>query len=115
MTTQDFLKEAIKITSGDRELKYGNKVKNHCNIASLWSAYLGREITARDVALMMTLLKVARTKIGEHTDDHYIDGAGYMAIAGEIADDNQNEKKPEQLSFKFTDIKTTIPGNREHS
>ena len=87
------LDKAIEVTSGPREDSYGNKIKNHCNIASLWSAYLGREITARDVSLMMCLLKIARTKLGPHSDDHYVDGAGYMAIAGEISEDNKEDKQ----------------------
>ena len=54
MISNDYLNKAIDITSGPREDSYGNKIKNHCNIASLWSAYLGREITARDVSLILT-------------------------------------------------------------
>jgi hypothetical protein len=53
-------------------------------IASLWSAYLETKITAHDVALMMTLLKLARTKAGKTSDDTYIDMAAYSAIAGEL-------------------------------
>ena len=34
---------------------------------------------------MMALLKVARTKLGNLNKDDYVDGAGYLAIAGEIA------------------------------
>jgi len=33
---------------------------------------------------MMTLLKVARTKLGEVSEDTYVDMAAYGAIAGEI-------------------------------
>jgi hypothetical protein len=36
------------------------------------------------VAIMMCLLKIARTKLGEPTNDTYIDMAAYGAIAGEI-------------------------------
>jgi hypothetical protein len=32
---------------------------------------------------MMALLKVARTKFGQPTEDTYVDAAAYMAIAGE--------------------------------
>ena len=42
MITRDYLDKAIEVTSGPREDSYGNKIKNHCNIASLWSAYLGK-------------------------------------------------------------------------
>jgi hypothetical protein len=50
---------------------------------------------------MMTLLKVARTKIGSHNPDDYVDGAGYMAIAGEIADDNSDDTLPRQLELNL--------------
>ena len=52
---------------------------------ALWSAYLGTPITARDVALMMVLLKVARTKTGAFNLDDYVDAAGYAGIAVEVA------------------------------
>lgn len=96
--TIDFLDNALNILTGDRQKTHGDKIRNHCNIASLWSAYLGREITARDVALMMTLLKVARTKTGSHNADDYVDGIGYIAIAGEIAEDNA-DIEPQQLNL----------------
>ena len=116
MKTRDYLDKAIEITSGAREDSYGNKIKNHCNIASLWSAYLGKEITARDVSLMMVLLKVARTKMGPHSDDHFVDGAGYMAIAGEISDDNRDDRQLDLFKHsRKASIKTIIPGNRDHS
>ena len=34
--------------------------------------------------LMMTLLKMARTKAGNVTEDTYVDMAAYSAIAGEL-------------------------------
>ena len=84
LITKDILKEANSLISKDREKDYGDKVKNHENIAKLWSAYKGIEITAHDVAVMMVLLKIARTKLGEVSKDNYIDMSAYGAIAGEI-------------------------------
>ena len=84
MKTYRFLSEAIRLSGTDRQKDYGNKIKNHNNIAKLWSAYKDVEITAHDVAIMMTLLKVARTKIGSVSKDTYIDMSAYGAIAGEI-------------------------------
>ena len=49
--------------------------------------YLDKDITAHDVAMLMLLLKVARTKSPNPTKDTYIDMVGYSAIAGELADD----------------------------
>ncbi len=34
----------------------------------------------------MVLLKLARTKTGGHNGDCFIDGAGYFALAGELAE-----------------------------
>lgn len=82
--TKELLEEAIKIITGDREKEYGEKSKNHQNIANLWSTYLETDISAHDVAIMMILLKIARTKLGKRTKDTYVDMAGYSAIAGEI-------------------------------
>ena len=82
--TKEFLGEAIILVGGQRQKDYGDKVKNHNNIARLWSAYKDVDITAHDVAIMMTLLKVARTKLGVVSEDTYIDMSAYGAIAGEI-------------------------------
>jgi len=82
--TSDLLVEANKLVGGDRQKDYGDKVDNHSNIAKLWSAYLHIPVTAHDVALMMVLLKMARTKLGAVSRDTYVDMAAYGAIAGEI-------------------------------
>jgi len=82
--TSDLLVEANKLVGGDRQKDYGDKVDNHSNIAKLWSAYLDIPVTAHDVALMMVLLKMARTKLGAISRDTYVDMAAYGAIAGEI-------------------------------
>ena len=82
--TKQILTKANSLISKDREKDYGDKVKNHENIAKLWSAYKDTKITAHDVAIMMTLLMIARTKLGAISEDTYIDMSAYGAIAGEI-------------------------------
>jgi hypothetical protein len=78
------LLEVLKLVTSDRAATHGDVVTNHQNIARLWSAYLHREITADEVAIMMVLLKVARTQLGALNRDDYVDMAGYAAVAGEI-------------------------------
>ena len=85
MKTREYLDTAAKIVTGQRQRDYGNKYENHKNISDLWSAYLGKEVSAHDVAICMLLVKVARLK-HRPTKDCYIDMAGYAAIAGEIQD-----------------------------
>ena len=84
MITKECLSQAITLSANDRQKDYGDKVNNHNNIARLWSAYLDIDIKAHDVAIMMALLKMARTKLGAVSKDTYIDMAAYSAIAGEI-------------------------------
>ena len=97
-TTKKYLEEAITLVGGQRHIDYGDKTENHSNIAKLWSAYLDVNINAHDVAIMMALLKIARTKLGKRTPDTYIDASAYMAIAGEIEENKINlmEGKPER-------------------
>jgi len=92
MKTKDFLEEATKLASGQRQIDYGDKTENHKNIARLWSAYLEYTISPHDVAILMCLLKVARTKLGAISKDTYMDMSAYSAIAGEI---KFNEPKKE--------------------
>ena len=88
--TNEILSDANKLVGGDREKDYGDKVKNHTNIAKLWSAYLDIKVNAHDVAIMMALLKMARTKLGKVSKDTYIDMSAYSAIAGEIKFKGEN-------------------------
>ena len=97
--TLDFLRDAMTLVEGDRASEYGDKVINHSNIAKLWSAYLDHPLTGHEVAVMMCLLKIARTKVGKRTRDTYVDGAAYMAIAGEIQEKLNGEDNP-KYEFK---------------
>ncbi len=84
MKARDIALRVADLVGGERALQHGDALEAHTNIAALWSAYLGMPVTARDVALLMVLLKVARTKTGTANPDDFIDAAGYAAIAGEI-------------------------------
>ena len=70
----------------DRAGTYGKPEDNARRIAALWNAYLeNRTIKPVDVGIMMALLKAARLAECPHVDG-FIDGAGYFAYAGEVAD-----------------------------
>ena len=94
MTRENVLDEAKKCVCGQRQQDYGTPEDNFTTIAHMWSAYLQashpemivnlNSISAKDVAVMMSLLKVARIARGS-TPDSFIDLAGYAACAGEIA------------------------------
>ncbi len=85
MKNDDILNIASQLVNNDRNDQHGDMTTNHINIAKLWSAYKGVEFTAHEIAIMMALLKIARTKIGKVNPDDYVDACGYLGIAGEIA------------------------------
>lgn len=93
----EILLRASNLVSVDRQKDHGDKLENHINIAKLWSAYLDIDILPEDVALLMSLLKIARTKLGRFNIDDFEDGSAYMAIAGELKsqrkDTNGNDTK----------------------
>ena len=84
---------AAELVGGERDRQHGAMLENHENIARLWSAYLEVEITAVQAALMLNLLKVARTKTGDFNLDDYLDMAGYSGCAGEIASRMEDRPK----------------------
>ena len=91
-TTRSYiLATADEIVNGARNESYGNPEDNFSRIANFWSTYLKTDITAHDVAIMMILLKIARTSTGDGSMDNYVDIAGYAACAGEIYDREQKE------------------------
>lgn len=86
------LREAAEIVDGSRAQIHGQREISFGAIADLWNAYLslsqGATIYLRpdDVALMMVLLKIVRAKHGKPVRDHFVDAAGYAALAGELAE-----------------------------
>lgn len=86
MNRPEILEAARKCVCGEREKYYGTPEDNFKTIANLWTAYMGDYYSPVDVAMMMSLLKIARIKTGIGTADSFVDLAGYAACAGEIAE-----------------------------
>lgn len=85
MTRKGILDHADQCVNGKREQDYGSPEDNFKAIADLWAVYKGVAFTPLDVAMMMSLLKIARIRCGTATDDSFVDLAGYAACGGEIA------------------------------
>ena len=91
LTRADILHAAEKCVCGQRETEYGTPENNFKAIAELWEAYLNKACTrgvnvrveAKDVAVMMALLKIARIAAGGGKADSWIDLAGYAACGAE--------------------------------
>lgn len=84
MNRSEILAKAEELINGDREQHYGKPQDNFTRIAAGWSVILAKPVTPEQVALCMAWLKIARLANGPH-DDSYIDGAAYMALAGELS------------------------------
>lgn len=91
LTRADILHAAEKCVCGQRKTDYGTPEDNFETIAELWEAYLNKACTrgvnvcveAKDVAVMMALLKIARIAAGGGKADSWIDLAGYAACGAE--------------------------------
>jgi len=91
--------EAKELTEGDRTRQYGSPEPMFKRIASLWSGYLGADITSTDATVMMSLMKAARLKENPTHRDSAVDGAAYLGIAHELSTtqgEHEQEKKEQQ-------------------
>ena len=98
------LSEANNIVNGARQNAYGSPENSFKTIAGFWNLYLGANppLTARQVADMMMLLKMARISSGTPTLDSYVDIAGYAAcgyesLRGIIEEQQAAQKLAEEI------------------
>lgn len=92
-SAKDILAKASMLVSVDRKSQYGDCLINHQAVVSLVNGYLrarvisGKpsDLSAEDMATIMELIKIGRRLNGPFHEDNYTDGAGYAALAGEIA------------------------------
>ena len=85
MNRADILDTAKEYVTKDRAATHGDAERNFGLIAAYWSAHLNKNISPHDVAVMMTLLKLARARSNPKHTDNWIDGCGYLALGGEAA------------------------------
>ena len=69
----------------ERANQYDAPELNLKRIASMWTNFLKREVTAYEVAVMMAMLKLARLSQGYHQDT-LEDAAAYIALAEMLKD-----------------------------
>lgn len=78
--TEPILAEAARILA-ERGADYGPPSDHHARTAQAVNAILGTELSARDVALFFVIDKLVRMRTSPAKRDHYVDIAGYTAIA----------------------------------
>jgi hypothetical protein len=79
--------EAWRLTHSDRRNAYGTPAVVFAGYAKMWSGLLAKkltsDLTASDVALMMTALKLAR-EANHPGQDNVVDAHGYLILLEEI-------------------------------
>jgi hypothetical protein len=69
----------------DRGKSYGHPTDNMARAARLISAYLEMPVEDYQVAVILSLVKIGRSIEDSQKVDTWIDGASYLAIAGQLA------------------------------
>lgn len=81
------MREAWRLTHSDRRSSYGTPAVVFAGYAKMWSGLLAgkltADLTASDVALMMTALKLAR-EANHQSADNVVDAHGYLILHDEI-------------------------------
>lgn len=75
------VKETIRV----RGKAYGVPEENFSRIARMWTDYLGISVEPFDVAVLMSMLKLARLSEGFHRDS-ILDAVSYLTLADRFAD-----------------------------
>ena len=85
----EILDTARQIVTQDRNVTHGEPEDTFGLIAAYWSSHLDVTITSADVAVLMTLFKLARLKANPGNLENWTDGCGYLACGGELATEAQ--------------------------
>lgn len=85
MNRAEILDTAKQYVTADRQKTHGKPEDTFALIAHYWSHHLDVTVTPTDVAAMMALLKLARSKANPGNEDNWVDLAGYAACAGELS------------------------------
>lgn len=84
---EDILDKVKNIVNGDRLNSYGLPKESFQRIADYWNIYLSHKedniITPKDVAMMMTLFKLAREE-NKHKEDNIVDMLAYILLYDKV-------------------------------
>ncbi len=71
-------------TIKENNVKYGKPEVQLTKAAELWSAYLSMDIRAKDICMLMVLLKISRELCGKGDPDNTKDMHGYTMIYDQL-------------------------------
>ena len=76
----DLPRDALQTITGPRMTTHGDPQDTLARIAQMWTGYLGTQVSPSDVALMMVMVKQARSRAA-YDRDHYLDAVAYLLLA----------------------------------
>lgn len=83
MSNGAILIEAHGLINAERQESYGAPAESFARTAAMWSAYLDYPVSAKDIAVCMTLLKLSR-EAHRHKPDNLLDACGYLGLAADM-------------------------------
>lgn len=92
MNRKEYLDAAMQVICKERKTVHGTPESCFGLIGEYWTDFLSNKcneavhVHPADVAVMMTLFKIARWQMNKDHRDNVIDGIGYLALAGELTD-----------------------------
>lgn len=102
-TRVQILHEGAALTSGDRDKQYGPPVLNLTLAGELKQVFrnrMTRTLSPGEMeAIDMVLTKISRIGTGTFKRDNYVDGATYVAIAGEVAEMYDIQQRRQQAEI----------------
>ena len=90
MEYASIMTDAISIFN-DRNPKYGDMKIGMEKVATIATIITGIHLTPHDVALVLHAVKLSRLNNDRANPDHYVDGVNYLAFAGELITEPQND------------------------
>lgn len=76
-SNESILFEAHDLVHGDRQEDYGHPYEDFSRTAAMWSALLGTDVSAVQVAMCMVAVKLSR-ECNRPKRDNVVDAAGYL-------------------------------------
>jgi len=93
VTNETAILDEAKQIVNERESANGPAIQSMTTIRQLWNVYLGEaypDITTRQAAVMLALLKVGRHTHGDNGIDDARDIAGYAELAARVEEESDH-------------------------